>query len=296
MKFKRHFAVLATALFFVVGLSVGAENRISLQAENDFWFHKDCDYTHATRLAYSRDEWEFAVQQNMYTPNDKKADYPLPDQHPYGGYLAAEGAYTFNHYRRTDRVGLQLGLVGPHTYAEQTQKAVHRMIGDVEPRGWKYQLKDEFIFEVLYLHSNELLIIGKEGGFESVLIGKAGGAAGLAQDYALAGLELRAGYNCKHESDDDIFSVANYKPDRFALYGIAGCDFRAYAYNIFLDGNYHRDSMSVDSRWDVFEGRFGFGYKIFGLDGRALWVYRTKEYETQLKNTQFMSVEFGFSF
>lgn len=271
--------------------------RFSIQAENDFWFHKDCDYTHGTRLAYEWGPWTFAVQQNMYTPNNKKADYPLPDQHPYAGYLVGEAGYLFQHKNSSDYLGLQLGLIGPHTYAEQTQKFIHKLIGDVEPMGWDYQLKDEFVFQVNYIHRQSFLLFGERNGWNTTFIAKGGGSAGLAQDYGMLGAELRFGYNPYRGTDDDIFIVAAVRDNvDWSLYGIVSGEFRAYAWNAFLDGNYHRESMSVDSKWDVWEGRFGFGFDIFDLDGRVVWVYRSKEYDTQLKNTQFMSVELGWTF
>lgn len=285
------------ALIALIALAatVSFADRFSIQAENDFWFHKDCDYTHGTRLEYEYGLWTFAVQQNMYTPNDKKADYPLPDQHPYAGYLVGEVGYSFVGKNSTDYIGLQLGLVGPHTYAEQTQKTIHKWIGDVEPKGWDYQLKDEFEFEFLYLHRQDWCVLGRPDGWSAHVIGKGGGAAGLAQDYAILGAELRLGFNPYRGKDDDIFIVAAAKSD-WSLYGIVSGEFRAYAWNTFLDGNYHRESMSVDSKWDVWEFRTGFGFHVFDLDGRMLWVWRSKEYETQLKNTQFMSVELGWTF
>lgn len=284
----------------VVGLfaaSASADDRFSVEMENDFIFNKDCDYTHSTRLEYQHDDYVFAFGQNMYTPNNKKADYPLPDQHPYAGYLYGELGYMLDDEDENHYFGLQLGVVGPHSYAEDTQKFIHKMIGDVDPKGWKYQLSDEFVFQLIYTHRQEFLLVGDRSGWNAKLIGKIGESSGLAQVYGFLGAELRLGYNTYHGSADDIVLIAAVRNDNpWSVYGILGGEFRAYAWNIFLDGNYAHDSMSVDSKWDVWEGRAGFGFDVYGLDGRALWVWRTKEYETQLKNTQFMSVQLGYTF
>lgn len=296
MKFR--FYAFAAALVLCAAASA---DRFSAGFENDVVFHKDCDYTHATKLGYELDSGlYFGIGQNMYTPDDKKNQEPVYGQHPYAGYLYGEIGYSPEGIDSHNYFGLQLGLVGPHSYAEQTQKLIHRWLGCVRPAGWEWQLKDEFIFNFVYGRKDGWTLVGERGGWSVMGILKEGAVAGLANDYAYAGAELRFGFNPKIGRSDDIFIVADAKgaEKRPAFYGIAAGEFRAVAYNIFLDGNYHRDSyVTVDSKWDVWDGRLGFGYELpCGMDARVLWVWRTKEYEGQRKNPQFASIEVGWTF
>jgi hypothetical protein len=38
---------------------------------------------------------------------------------------------------------LTVGVVGPASFAEQTQKRIHEIVNADEPRGWNTQLKNE---------------------------------------------------------------------------------------------------------------------------------------------------------
>ena len=294
MKYK---PFVSFCLFFITVNTVLSYDRFGLQMENDFVFHKDCDYTHSTRLEYQHNEYMFAFGQNMYTPNDKKADYPLPDQHPYAGYMYGEVGYLLDSEDSNHYFGIQLGIVGPHSYAEDTQKLIHKLLGCTDPKGWDYQLKDEFVFQAIWMHKRDWLLIGDRNGWNVRLVGKVGESSGLAQVYGLMGAELRFGYNTFHGNmNDTVFIQAVRRNNPYSFYGILSGEFRMYAWNIFLDGNYSKESLSVDSKWDVWEGRVGFGFDIYGFDGRVLWVWRSKEYETQEKITQYASFQIGYSF
>ena len=147
------------------------------------------------------------------------------------------------------------------------------------------------------MHKRDWLLLGDRDGWNVHLIGKVGESSGLAQVYGMIGGELRFGYNTFHGNMDDtviVQAVRRNKP--YSFYGILSGEFRMYAWNIFLDGNYHRESLSVESKWDVWEGRVGFGFDIYGLDGRALWTWRSKEYETQERITQYASFQIGWTF
>jgi lipid A 3-O-deacylase len=64
----------------------------------------------------------FSIGQNIYTPEDLERSDLIQDDRPYAGitYLAI-GFHSKNSHRM-DSLELDLGIVGPHSYAEQCQK------------------------------------------------------------------------------------------------------------------------------------------------------------------------------
>jgi len=64
----------------------------------------------------------FSIGQNIYTPEDLERSDLIQDDRPYAGitYLAI-GFHSKNNHRM-DSLELDLGIVGPHSYAEQCQK------------------------------------------------------------------------------------------------------------------------------------------------------------------------------
>ncbi|PKN46640.1 MAG: hypothetical protein CVU63_07325, partial [Deltaproteobacteria bacterium HGW-Deltaproteobacteria-20] len=73
----------------------------------------------------------------------------------YAGYLFGTVALSADTGTRLDTVALDLGVVGPPSLAEQTQKLVHEFIGD-DPNGWSTQLGTEVAFRLVYEQSHKI--------------------------------------------------------------------------------------------------------------------------------------------
>jgi len=70
-----------------------------------------------------------SIGQNMYTPKDtERADLIVNDR-PYAGWTYGSIAFHSKNERRLDSIELQLGMVGPQSYAEDTQNLWHEIIG-----------------------------------------------------------------------------------------------------------------------------------------------------------------------
>jgi lipid A 3-O-deacylase len=151
----------------VSGARAGDLGNFSFLLENDLWFGRtDRWYTNGVRLSWGASGapefrsaellsdagksllWgnaaptmSYGVGQTMYTPADIKSSTPQPNDRPWGGYLyfaAAAHEFYGNAYRRNE---LKLGVTGPFSYTDRTQKAVHKLIGSPKPEGWDNQLK-----------------------------------------------------------------------------------------------------------------------------------------------------------
>jgi hypothetical protein len=62
---------------------------------------------------------------------------------PYAGWLHGSAGLIAETGRRLDQLELTVGVVGPASLAEQTQKRIHEIVNADEPRGRNTQLKNE---------------------------------------------------------------------------------------------------------------------------------------------------------
>ena len=83
----------------------------------------------------------------MVTPQDITIEDPPVDDLPYSGALLFN--YTLITIRPSyaDSIDTVVGIVGPSSGAEATQKWVHETMGADDPKGWDTQLEDELVFQ-----------------------------------------------------------------------------------------------------------------------------------------------------
>jgi lipid A 3-O-deacylase len=235
-----------------------------------------------------------AIGQNIYTPRDIEAPTPDPADRPYAGWSYLEMAFISKKPEVSDTLGLQVGLVGPHGLAEDSQRIVHRLICDVRPEGWDYQLRDELGINLVYERRWQLYAraLVKTAGVD--LVPHLGVSLGNVQTYANAGGTLRLGFNLPSDfgvqlagpgsvggtpADDLDPRVALDRNFSFFVFG-AG-DGRAVARDIFLDGNTFRDSRSVDKQSFVADLSAGAGLMAGRWQLTYTQVWRTREFKAE---------------
>jgi lipid A 3-O-deacylase len=139
------------------------DTYVSLTVDNDFFAGYDQHYTNGLQLAFpvnratlpeairslppfrwsAEPRFTFAVGQRIYTPNDKSRAVPDPLDRPYGGCLYALADVRTSTGPAVDSVQASVGVIGPASFAEQTQNAYHRMIGSDQAQGWDTQLDNK---------------------------------------------------------------------------------------------------------------------------------------------------------
>jgi len=247
---------------------------------------------------------EFSFGQNMYTPTDISRSDLIKDDRPYAGWLYISTSYhrkysTENPVKFMDTVELQLGVIGPASLAEDTQRIVHQWRGINTARGWDHQLKNEpgiaAIFERKWLfHPPEQKALSYN------VITHAGGAAGNVYTYLNTGLEIRAGWDLPTD-----FGVSLIRPAGstrlsvgrdFSIYGFGAVDGRLVIRDIFLDGNTFTKSHSVDKEPFVADLAAGLAIQYRGFVVTFTEVMRTREFRGQDLNHSFGSVALSFSY
>jgi hypothetical protein len=251
----------------------------------------------------------FAVGQNIYTPEDTERVIPDPKERPYAGWSYLEFSFVSKTAHVMDTVAIQLGIIGPASQAEDTQRIVHELIDDKVPRGWDYQLRNEpginLIFERKWRFDKRSS--GRVLGVD--FVPHIGVSLGNVQTYANAGGLVRAGLNLPSDFGIDLIrgggavsTPVNGDDPRLSVDGgwsffvFAGVDGRAVARDIFLDGNTFRESRSVDKKPFVGDGFYGVGAILGTWQLTYKQVLRTCEFEEQDDNTYFGSVALSKAF
>jgi lipid A 3-O-deacylase len=236
------------------------------------------------------------IGQDIYTPENLKRSDLIPDDRPYAGYTYLGFAVQRTAQKIMDTIELDIGMVGPHSYAQDVQEQVHKWLGNQEPQGWKNQLQDEFTLELIYERKWKLGESKLGYGFGHDFIPHLGGRFGNANISANAGAELRFGWNppgdfgtcpirpgCESNAASDLEGSRRHS---FGIHAFLSIDGRAVLRDIFLDGNTWEDSPNVDKNYFVADLGAGLGMstKLFKLTYGIF--YRTKEFKTQNSNGQ----------
>lgn len=142
----------------------------------------DDDPTYAYKL--------HSLGQAMVTPEDITKEIPDPADAPYAGLLYLRSTYVVVKNDFSDHVATLVGIVGPSSGAEQTQKFVHKVVGSDQPKGWDYQLDDKFVWQIQRT-AVWRFSMRDSSPFDAVLLADLAG--GNLESRAGAGLFLRAG-------------------------------------------------------------------------------------------------------
>ncbi len=177
-------------------------DTFNLSWDNDLLLGLDQGYTNGVRLSYltssSRDpeattsrlsramgQWldavpgidletqeqavSFSLRQLMVTPDDISQEQPSPDDLPYAGYLILSTTVWSWDADRITGYGAHVGLVGPESGAEASQKWVHKLTGSEEPRGWDFQLGTNVVGGLQSTHAQKVWRSGRKGDLEQEL-------------------------------------------------------------------------------------------------------------------------------
>jgi len=293
----------------------GPNGTLSFVIENDM-FYSDRYYTNGVRASWTtaadkRPDWaykaarllpffpdnasvrtNYAFGQNMYTPKETELKNPSTDDHPYAGWLYGSVGLIAENGKQLDQIEFTLGIVGPASMAEQTQKFVHKVRGLDIPQGWDTQLDNEPGFVLTYQRSWRSYVSRSFLGFEYDITPHSGFALGNVFTYANTGATLRYGkglpvdYGPPRIQPSLPGSGFFIQQKNFSWYLFAGLEGRYVIRNIFLDGNTFTESRSVDK--EEFVGDLQMGVVLSKKNIRLAYtkVLRTREFKRQSSDKQ----------
>lgn len=252
----------------------------------------------------------FSIGQGMYTPADIDTHALLKDDRPYAGWLYGSAAFHNKDYRHLDTFEVQAGIVGPLSFAEETQNLVHGLRGINEAKGWNNQLDNEPGIALIYEHKDRVITPKSFAGFGFDAISHYGGAVGNVFAYANAGLEVRLGWNLPTDfgtslirPGGDTNAPSDTKDPRyretghgFSLHAFGAITGRMVFRDIFLDGNTFSDSHSVDRKFLISDLLLGMSLIIDNIKLSYAQVLRSREFERQGSGQNFGSISISYTY
>lgn len=306
----------------------------SLQFENDFFGGgTDRHFTHGTRFncltrpipwiteAAGKLPWfdvkealenpegslqaraSVSVGQNIFTPEDITNPQLIGDDRPYAGWLyLGVGLVANQGSKRYDKLELDIGVIGPWSFAEDVQKFWHNLLDLRTPRGWDNQLENELGINLFY---EQVRRFDKENLFYGLgydIIPHFGGGIGNVFIYAAAGITLRIGPDLKED-----FGPPRIRPSLpgggffrskrgVNWYIFAGAEGRAVLHNIFLDGNIFSSSHSVNKKIWVGDLQTGLAVQADRVRLSYTQIFRTREFNEQDSADSFGALSITYQF
>lgn len=252
----------------------------------------------------------FSLGQSIYTPDDIKTSKLITDDRPYAGLTYLVIALHGKNINRKDNLEFDLGVVGPHSYAEKTQNLVHEIVGSPKPMGWEHQLADEPIVNLFYERKWRFRQLDLGGDWSADFIPYLGGSVGNAWTGLNLGGQVRLGWHLPNDfgtffirPGSDNNSPLDESDPRLAetyhrrgAHIFAGLEGSYVARNILLDGNTFCDSHSVNKKPLLGHFMIGFGLFFERFKISYAYVFQTKAFDNQQEGQLYGSVTLSYSF
>jgi len=328
--------ILITLLFFCITALSASEELFELESfnysmENDAVVDTDFGYTHGAKIAlmYYRGNTtnsylnipftsyestnnfiSIAYANQMYNPSDINETALIEDDRPYAGYSYIEVGLHQSTKNNLDSLTVELGVIGPSSGMESLQNSIHDKIDANHANGWDNQLKDEYIFQLNYMHKWRQ-VYDDIANLNSVLVPYLGAELGNKSTKISAGALYRIGLNIPSDygvnsmNEGSFSSVPTHSKSivnsssKWSIYLNLSGGANLVLRDIFLDGNTFKDSHSVDKNTlnaYVMTG-ITFKYKHFLLD--FFHNYYTKEFDNRALNETYKgysSIIFTYNF
>ena len=294
---------------------------LTLTFENDmFASRSDQNYTHGTRLTYfdvgmaspdilatldymlpfftfnETTSVAYSVGQNLYTPEDITLRIPDAMDRPYAGFLYGSAGFSSINANTIDSLELTLG--------EEVQETVHDFVGADDPSGWDYQLKNEIGAILSWQRSWPEAYAIDVDDFHLRVSPHTGFSLGNIYTYGAGGVTLQLTPK-RYQWQSPPMRVRPSVPGNgffavpdgeFAWSAFVGLDGRAFARNIFLDGNSFRDGPSVDKKTFVADASAGISLAYGATQISYSLNWRSKEFEAQDDPSLFGAISIGYRF
>lgn len=259
--------------------------------------------------AYQRNV-AFVLGQNMYTPADIQESSLIEDDRPYAGWLYTGLGFIWKNAEARHSLTLNIGVVGPSAYAQETQDLVHELRDIPKAQGWDNQLDDELGIVLGYQRTWRLFTGERRAGWDWETLPYLGANLGNVNISAYGGAELRFGYNLPDDFGTETISAAattstpvegmqraaRNRWTNFGTHLFLRGEGRAVARDIFLDGNTFGDSPSVDKLPFIGEVSAGLSVNYKDVKLTYAYVYRTEEFRGQDDGSTFGSLTLSIPF
>lgn len=250
-----------------------------------------------------------SLGQTIYTPLDIDRTDLITNDRPYAGWLFGGIGYHSKDENQLDSMEINLGVIGPASFAHEAQDFIHDLRGFKKFQGWDNQLSNEIGINIIYEHKNKHIRETYSGGFGYDAITHFGASLGNVATYLNGGIELRSGWNIPADfgtsavrpGGDNAAPGSSWDPRLsskriLGLHLFTSLDARWVLRDIFLDGNTFTDSHSVDKKPLVADISAGFSISYSKLKLSYAQIFRTKEFKSQIDSHSYGSLSISLTF
>lgn len=264
------------------------------------WLAYLADKTYITNGgANKRYDIGYSIGQIMQTPIDITVSELVEEDAPYAGFLGWKSSLIAFDEHQVDEIGLIIGVVGPASGAEKSQKIIHKITDSDEPMGWDNQLENELVFRVDAKRIWRLADFSAGSTEFDIIGGAVGGIGNLRSDVGGA-ISLRWGQDLKNSfSSAAVIPARDPNPlgnSKNGWYVFANLGASYVANNIFIDGNTFKDSHSVDLIHEQATISAGAALTLNNWSFLISAVRGTDQYKTQSEFSRFGSFAVSYNF
>ena len=299
------------------------QNEFSIVSENDNYTLqlRDGYYTNGLYLKLShaveigKRKWfnkpsikkvinEFELGQAIFNPVKHDLTYPDQQDRPFAGYLAFSfGQRIFYKNNSLLEWGTSLGTIGPSSYAKEVQRWYHHIIGIYDVKGWPYQLANEMNLNIKASYYKSMLYGDPEtrrlniDGFFKVQLGNAFTNASIGGTLKIGLVENH--WNSSHWRAQISTENGTHPAHDHELYFFYEPAVTFQAYNAVLQGGMlvkDKGPKTVGIKPIVFSQQFGLRYAQNRITTALIYINRTKEAKTQIRNENFCSIQMAYRF
>lgn len=285
--------------------------QVGIELDNDLYasLKNDRYYTNGITLFYAylnqkqsstllKKTTEFRLGQYIYTPRTRLANAIKDNDRPFAGYLFGEVNQTFfmtNHIVYQGAV--QIGFVGPNSYAEEMQNGLHEAFALRHVQGWQNQIKNTFALQAQFRFSQKLFPNVTTPNFDVHFQGQA--ILGTVQTALNSGFFARIGLkNLQPIAHSNFYSggvLGTSKTEE--LYFFIHPSLQYQAYDATVQGSLFGTQSPVELelirwRWHT---AVGIKYRYNHFNCQYTFFYRSKEVN-HLVNTGYYYGSIGLTY
>ncbi len=282
-KFKPQYLIVSEDNDFINLRGTGTDKFYTNGTRINLFYTKPAKRRFVTQLlmplnASSDNLYGIGINQLMFTPTDITRTDIVKGERPYAGILFLSHSLSSSDFEHKQKLTteIDLGVIGPSSFAKEVQIWVHGVINYQKPLGWGNQVKNDFLFN--YKLQYEKLLLSPAENFE--LIGQIGADAGTLNNQITTGINFRMGRfnsyfsNYEKPGRGSVNNEANkYKNFQFFFY--VKPFFTAFMDNSLLQGGMFtgynsvytipQDSLThfyMQFEYDIVIGTKRFGFSV----------------------------------
>ena len=291
--------------------NINRDSYIRFSLDNDYFSARDQQYTEGANLEvcspalrenpltwllinphFCHTRYGLGIEQAGYTPDNLHIEDQKQDR-PYAGTLFLKTFLLATDTVRRQRwaATLSTGVIGEIAKADEIQDEAHKLLHNVIPPGWDYQIANDVIVNYQINYEKQLLSFRNLLSLDGEIMGR----AGTLSDKAAIGVTALAGYF------ESPFAQIYRKTGKFHLYMYDRPELDVIGYDATLEGGVfnHTSPYTIPPSGVtrlVFINRVGWVASFKKVTLEYFQCYTSRELTTGPKNNKWGGIQIAVAF